>query len=828
MKDFIDDYITSISSRRQERIYDLLDVASLGKDDLEALITKITSIKDFAILTTSKEKYGAKIDSRTFVQNFRDMNNRMSELYTLSNQISLIFSNNVDTLSSEIKAVEDELNAVEKAIDTYAFQIADGGSFDYVFTETFNDDTMSVEPALFRVPDRSGGMFELDEYAVVNGSNGILSMSSELTKEYRLFGEITKSNCMGFAEKRPGQTAQVRVRPGRGWQANIRSPKPINSTITTNSDYTGAQVMITCTLQHPSPCDTILIEPHSDIPLDVLEIKIYQSRTDETAEDILAAPKVIDRPTNFYFPNQNIYKFTIVLNQSTYKRQQIETKPSEEKHRTINETIRNKAELEKQLMGDTFLRDRRVYKYVFMKTDKYSHEYPSMFNAEVPSKKYMNIGQDPRFTFRFKPIDAADGGTWRKKNMMDTTLRKVIYDRLIPKNSPFLNDRMVTSHDDAKLGRPSKLSWGSDESSNQIGYTGGEPALDGSALLTTLVRSRKKPTYDYSLGFKSIQIGTGSGIKRGAFVTKPIPAPGDAVEIKVKATDTNYQIRNGSLDNNIATSVEYSITNKSFPKTEQDWIPILSAGTTSVVSERMFVDSTGLAKLRFKASSLGGLDIYRNGLTFDFDQETSFQYENGLITGVRLPNGSFSDDDIFTCSYTPSEDATTIKLSEYGFDQTYLTAVYDNNGPGEKFNQGSGVDKVITLSQNPFVDYDEVEDELNSSTYGTEGYSSSYQPISIILDDGTVAINQTNYLGGQQNKMSDYSDSDNVYYIHSGRDIMFNKVITNPFTVYYQYLPSNMRLRIVMRANYKTYVSPIVDTVQVKAKVKKADIRREL
>jgi hypothetical protein len=294
--------------------------------------------------------------------------------------------------------------------------------------------------------------------------------------------------------------------------------------------------------------------------------------------------------------------------------------------------------------------------------------------------------------------------------------------------------------------------------------------------------------------------------------------------VRIKVQDVNYQLRNTVRDDPVVTSIEYSVTNKSTPQKESDWMPILPAGLTSVESERFFVDDSGFGKFRFPAALTDNIAVYKNGIRLQFSTESAYTYSANKqsIIGLRIPSDLTLSSDILTCSYTPAADATVVNFEKQGFSQSILASAYDQNGAGESFI-GTTQDRLVSLSYDPYVDYDQVE---QYGVYGSSGFTGTYQPIVIQMADGTIATNQTNYKGFLQNSLEEYADSTAVHYIHSGKNIIFNKVITERFTVYYQYLPSNLRFKIVLRVNDLAFVTPNVDLIQVKSKTRKADSRK--
>ena len=107
--------------------------------------------------------------------------------------------------------------------------------------------------------------------------------------------------------------------------------------------------------------------------------------------------------------------------------------------------------------------------------------------------------------------------------------------------------------------------------------------------------------------------------------------------------------------------------------------------------------------------------------------------------------------------------------------------------------------------------------QVNASKYTTNLGMVPYQPITVILNNGTNAINITNYSSGQQANLGSFVSG--YYYIQSGNTIMFNVPITSSIKVYYQYLISNVRVRVVERVNNITFASPTVSSFNVKAKL---------
>lgn len=826
MKDFIDDYIITLTSRRASRIYDLLAESQLFKKDVEGLVNKLNDIRKNAPVIIKQEVPGGVIESSRFEGAFRDVHINVSDMYRTSNIIASILYNNAAILTSEIKMIEDELISMEKTINDYAFSLADGGFYDFVFTETFSDEVMK-ETFDFAIEDRDGTVFESDEQAVVNSASGVLTLSPHLTRSYSMTGVVIDSNCLGYATSNTGLQNALNDTVANGWRVAISSPRPISANIVGGTNG-GAQILVELYLQNPSPCDTLILTPFSDLPTSILSMKIFSSLKDNKSFEVLESKIEIDKPTNFSFPMQSVAKVSMIISQPIYKRKSQTADKHETQFRMLNEVIKQEREDYKFIKGKDYKRNKKVQKYLFLRSEKRSSKYPVFFRSPTPNLDF-DVATGPltldKMLFKRNAPEGPDA-LWRERSRSQTIIRKMIYQRLYPGNADVRTSRSVISRNSDFVGLNSpalnKELAGSRFNQNPDSVLT-EPNFDPFTSSVDL-GSETILNYEYDLGLRNIKIGTGISIFNGVYVSKTLPAPSDSGEVRIKVQDVNYQLAESLKDNPIVTSIEYSITNKSTPKLESDWIPILPSGSTSVRSERFFVDDSGFGKFRFPASTTDNINIYKNGNRLDFSKESSYYYSANRqsVLGLRLPTESILSSDILTCDYTPAGDATIVNFEDQGFSQSTLASAFDENGAGQTF-YGTTQDRLITLSYEPYIDYDQIEEY---GSYGVNGFTGTYQPITIQMANGTIAKNQTNYRGFTQNSLSDYADSSDVYYIHSGRNIVFNKEITDRFTVYYQYLPSNLRFKIVLRVNDIAFVTPNVDLIQVKSKIRKADSRK--
>jgi hypothetical protein len=330
-------------------------------------------------------------------------------------------------------------------------------------------------------------------------------------------------------------------------------------------------------------------------------------------------------------------------------------------------------------------------------------------------------------------------------------------------------------------------------------------------------------SYRYMIGIKHIKAQLRSYRQKAVYISKPITVSGDLSEVKIKDSSYNFAFYDANLQPKYLTSVEYSVSNDSNIYDENNWIAILPSNSPIVYGERLFLGKDGSASFRFQAKS-NGINIYRNGTlipltTSALDEMLVKKSDSNIISGIKISPKMFSSEDIFTCDYSPSEDKTIVSFDNYATKTNMVAPYSDDSGQGEGFYGNGKLD--FYLSKNPYIDMDQVKSSTYSDTFGL----SPYEPVRVVFDDMTTAINLTSY-NRSQNISLDKSN-DHYYYVHSGNNIIFNKPITKNFRVYYNYSPTNLRFRAILRSNTANRVTPKIDFVQIKTKTRKPDPQKD-
>lgn len=824
MRDFLSEYITTLTDRQRKSVFSILATAQLEKEDLDAIADKLANIKKNAPIAIPDESYNGKISAGKLDGVYRDTYIRLSDLFSTSNSVSLLLDSYNKILISEIKALEDEQNAIEKAINNYAFTLSDNGFYNYAYTETFNDDTMRETGSAIITTDRSGLDFGPGELAAVNGVSGILTLNPELKIRYGITGSITDSNCYSLATSDTGLENAFDPNADVGWRLAISSPRPISSAVN-GASKNGAQVVLDLYLTSAVPCDTILLTPFSDIPTEVLYISLYTSVDDSSELPVITEPLTIDRPLHISYSLQPVAKIRLILNQTVFTRTELPANKYEIIYRNFYQTIKDQTKDIQSVTFKAYNKNKKALKRIFLKTQSVLDSDYKFFKSAVPEIDF-EVKYGPLTIDRIISGPSAYGNRsemWNFQSDVNNYLRRMIHDSVFNSKQVALNDTNVFNVP-STFGRTFGGTLESGISQDSTTPKSLEPALSAQILGVPGLDQSVYLNYNYELGLRDLQVGSGDRVFRGVFISKPIPAETDSGEVKLKSDSVNFKLVGTSKDTGVVTSVEYCVSNQSTPRVETDWLPILPIDESEVTGERFFVNDGGVGYFRFPASNVGNTVLYKNGYIVDRNiLETIEPVDGSSVLGFKVPVNIFLNTDIFTVDYTPVPGTQVVNFTNSGLGRAPLASAYDENGSGETFSS-TGDNQTITLTYNPYINYDYVNDSAQSYST-TYGFIGPYQPITIVMADGTVALNQTNYRGTVQNNLAEF-DSTKVAYLHSGKYITFNQPIDSSFTVYYQYIPSNLRVRTILRVNSTDFVSPVVNSFQIKTKTLKSDPRK--
>lgn len=814
MDKHLDNFINASSSTQKKRIGELLDEIKVSKEELPKIIKGIENFKQDAPVALPFMQSGSVVNFNSIDQGLSDVRRAVTNLFDLSNSVSLLLENSALLLESEVAALEDDLVAMEKAVDNYGFLVGGANAYNFSYIETFADDT--GRDAFDICPDRASLSFGPAQKAKVNNKEGTLVLPASQTVSYDLKYSIVATNGQGRGSVNPDATTNSNnmtslgvpiVATKKAWRTVIEAEAPVRSSLAQAQGYTGAQVVVDYTLSSAAPASEITVEPYADTPMELVQVTTFVSADAHDGEDLLHQKMLLDQPKTFHFPMRSVYKVRLVLNQPTYDRVSTAT-TAEDEYRVAWEALQNRLKQLKDKLS--YNRAGDFNHLLFLVLVYFQQKNSKMFsNPKFMPAKYNGPAGIPALIEAIKRA-SRPGGSYRLglgagvRNGRQTSEAGFDLSQFV--------QRMFQKKDelyDVLASREVSLF---QDSLKRKGI------YDPKGVMSPLQMIYQNGwVYRYSLGLEKVAIGVGSSSFRGFHITKPFDAPGDIGEISIKTSQTNYRNPLLGKDNSVFTSVEYSVSNQSTPERESDWIPILPVGTTIIESERLYPDDTGRAALRFKADVGATVTVYRNNVTMPLPS-SSIEYDSlgQTIVAVKIPATDYNPDDILTATYNPAVDATTVSFADQGFDLPPLTNANDSSGAGEGFAATSGNNEVA-LHFDPYVD----QGKVAVDTYSLQSGMLSYQPIVVKLKGGEIATNLTNYGVGDQASLP----SDGYYYIQSGRTLIFNRPITDPFRVYYQYLQNNVRVRTVLRCDSKNFVSPKVDTLQIKAKTRRPNRR---
>lgn len=798
MRPFLSNFITTLSGHRQARVGAILDDARVNKEQLDNIAVQLFSrFGAFTPMILTNENADSRNNSTSFLGNFQDVTVRLRDLFAMTNLVSLLLDSHQGTLSSDVKAIEDELISLEKLALNYAFLLGDGKAYDYAFLEPFNDEG-GRDSLAFNMPDRAGQSFTNVETAVILPDQGVLVLP-EQTRNHGISGTILKGNTTASMQEETPFRNLYTANSSSGWSASIHTGGPITYSLPEANGRKGAQLLLEFNLSQPAASSQIRLAPLADFGLEVLQVSVYPNDNDNTGTDILAQDevRVLSQPITVHFPMQVVSRFHVLLNQPTYDRRSMaENKSEADTNKMLAEAKQRNAgdrTSGAQLSVDTF-RSVRLASLARQLRNMEDVRY-STFSQSAPMPVDSGGPLQSDYLLRTLRHGVGDSDAWSPHSTAADAFQRMTIQR-IPELRAYMSGGWS---ENASIANPNPQ--------------------DPSVITPppAPVSPPQVNEYRYRIGLANVAIGVDSPGFKGYFVSKPLDAPGDVGTVRMKTSELNYVLPPGQRDQPQMTSVEYSVSNRSNPRFESDWIPILPADATIVEGERFLPDSTGRGYFRFPASPSGTINLYRNGKSVPLSPELYLQGVGNLhVIGIGLGTGQYGTDDILTVSYTPEGDPTTISFEAAGFTNDLpLVATFDSDGAGEGYPSTFGRNE-IDLLHTPYVD----ARQIATSYYTPLAGHIPYQPISVKLAVG-VAINLTNYGSGPQGVLPPAASG--YYYLHAGRTLIFNQPVDN-FRIFYQYLQNAVRFRGVLRVNDKQFVSPSVDFVHMKAKTRRPNL----
>lgn len=848
--------ISLYSSSSRSTVSSLIRDMKVEKADLQFLVNRISSMSIDQNYSSSRIPMFSLITKEVLMDSFRNSFLRIQNLYDAANATGIALNSMIDVFSSEVEKVENDLNKLELFIDNYEFISGKDDLFNANYIEKFDSfvNDYKSDNINFTIPDRDNQSFSDTGNGFIDPINGVFKIGSRQNARniIRNIKSIKiKSNYTNYITSNSNFENLFNDNFSDSWSVTVKSPIILSTQLTDylgyfNYDYTritGAVTVVELELVRPIYIDTIRMQPNQSTNLRLLQAVAFhempvQSNNVAPSENftvLLNSPALLNRSFDLRFDKKNITKFIFIFNQQDYIKNNNTPISSELNSKVLDSFVRaviddRKVRFSKfQDIVYWFFKRNSTIKGISKnkKTDinYYTYRFPSdfdsyIYNLDEQIKEFNSLIIEDRNVFSNTPLFV---------NMINSMLNSFsgkykIFD------SNIYTEALSGASSSSVLANPSFTFMNSTNLRSDFSEQFNTPALGlpDSMASKDLSVLESESDYEYSFSLSSIEFleTQNADTDKAVFVSKKLPINGQVTSAKAKIYFSSNMAGVIQVNRDILSpaSYELSISNKAIPAQESDWIPISSYGGSSVESEVIFVNgNTKKAELRFYARA-DSVTLFKDGQIVS-KLSTNYTYSPTNKT-ITLSDNIYNSSSRYVVSY--DLDFSISSPDEVDFIRTniFLQSVrfYSSDiGSGQRF-ASTDSSASVKLDYVPYVNTQGISNLVYNKINGTIfiGNISGYSPVKVVLSDGTTAINLTNYSSSAE-KVSFYSTSDALF-IQSGKNLVFNRSINQPFTVYYEYIPNDLRFRLIVRKNIVDATDPVsIDSVIMKMKVLNSD-----
>lgn len=646
------------------------------------------------------------------------------------------------------------------------------------------------------------------------------------------------------------------------WNVTVKSPSVISSSIFSQAQFqgfnadasgiVGAEIAVSVELNKSVNAERIRISPNIGQGLYVTQIVLDRDVTNSNTSDkqtnkisVLNAPIYVDRNLDIDFAETKINGFIIFFKQKNYNRTKLPAIQSELNSKLISmltKALRNEKKKTHDLLQDYvitfFLKDSNK-NYILRNKNIYNYDYSKYYPVEQ-SKKEINLLKEIKKDV--SPSDLESKNLFKNSDFISNMVFAIVSYSLGAKfrglnSSTYIESNLlsnVKSVGNYTSGGILPLGDSNISENNVHLLKETYSSFNKADALDSMNNIEKTNLYEYMFSIKNISLFTTNNIvtiaqqtpyiKSSNFVSKKIRLEGKPLSVKMMVNYLNTTVSSSSGDMSDPTSVEFSVTVKDNPVAESDWHPIMPYTEKEITAElMMFNASDGKAKFRF-APKQETISLYEDGKLLPSSSYT--------VTGIYLFVTGRKPNSIYVCNYQPINEATSKEISLFSRNlSSPVLSTYSSEGKnGERFTN-LNYDNSLTLSQTPYVDRSKFSNASYSSYAGTVTSSnssfgnfdySSYSPVKVVFDDGTVAKNISNYIL-TDTQVPSFQDRNDYCFIHYDNTLIFNQNINIPFRVIYEYIPDIFRYRVVFRTLNNTNENYSIDRLMFKFSSEKED-----
>ena len=862
--------LNSFAYNSQVTISSLIREMKLDKSDLSILVSKLSAIRLNTSYSPSPFDQFSTLNREFFIDMFRDADLRMRTYYSAANTVGLILNSMTDVISSEIEKVEKDLDMLTTFVENYEFLAGKDDLYNANYIEKFENNLNDYrsDGYVFDLVDRDGINFSSDGNGFIDKKTGEFRIGQQM--DFRNALDFTdsitvKTNYSNYVTSDSGFYAALNDSRSDSWNVTVKSPVVLTSKISDANKYisydqsyvNGAETMIEMAFAFPQEMDAIYITPGNGNGLQLLQLVLFSDKNENktlipfdenfinennlnlmgsvSPENlniipVLSAPKLLDSVSQIAFPRINVNKIVLIFNQPIYSKNEKVTSSTEltgkavyEIGKTIRAAKRDNADVIQDVVYSLFIKNnslKEVFKNKYFNESYYSFKYPYIKN-NLLNKEY-------RKNFIKENIDFESLGS-RWSTMISNMFQNFFIHSIGDNNEIFEDKTYVESNTISRSIYnfrspgliPQKNS--NNITENRLQAIGAEAvSRSNDSTLKDLLTLEKIDMYEYNFSIKAIEFAAirNNQSNKACFTSRKLPFNGYPLAVKVLLSEGKnlINLNNYNYDLKYPISYEVSISNTEIPVSELDWIPVLPYGSEKINSEVLFFDQqTQAAKTRFYHIK-ETFKLYENGYILP---STNYVLKENQIILIN-----FNPNSIYVCEYY-----TDLKLYNYdnidfiksNLFQESTKSFFDSQGQGERFSSTDYLGKV-TLKNIPYVNNKFAETAKYNPLFGTV-FASEYQnysPVKVVMSDGSYALNLTNYTNSRD--LPAFPSGSGYYFMQNGKDIVFNQIITEPFSVIYEYVSSSSRFRLILRKNIANILySGSVDSVMIKAKTKNYD-----
>lgn len=794
---------------------------------------------------------------------FRDSGLRVSQFFSAASSMSNILNSMMSIFSSEIYKLEKDILFLENFIDNYQFIVGEDDLFNFNYIENFDNDINSFtsESTSIQLFDRDGINFEengnykidtvLSKMTLSNGSSFINPIDNiKNITEYNNYSGYTTSNTsfnLLFNESKKDN-----------WSVTVKSPFLLTSPLSVASKYItydtsyikGAQSMNIVTFNTPVEMDFIRITPNDSNGLQLLQVVLEKTnpivsnasvsvQTEYVDFPVLHSPLLLDKPVDIVFEKSRVKTVAFIFNQSKYTR----TENTPIKQELNSKALRDIVNIKKKNKKHKSLTLQDIVYFYFNgasnnpNSRKNINKYSDYYSNRYPvSEEYGDFGfiekfygySDDEITAKISDVIEEKNST-AIENIVHSIVQHVIDARSNLFNTKIYRSTRANANDNliSTTRTDGFIPVKNDYETYSLDFQRQDPLAPGVSLedVTKYLENKEiSNSYEYSFSLNSIAFGVNESQSqnKACFISKKIEMDGAPLGVKgiVNVVKERRDLSFTRYDLKEAGSYELSVAWSDLINSESAWMPLMAELDGKIDSEVLFFDNLNIARLRFVPLS-ASIKIYKNGFLQNPNLWSYSQIGNYINYSTPIDKNA-----IYVAEY--EVDLINYKQNLVDIDSlsnsSFAVRAYTSDGtPGEKFSGTSSGNKIM-LSYVPFVE-DKFATAVYNDLYGTINTTENigYSPVIVTLDNGTVAVNLTNYTKNSFEKGSFYN-TDQYLFFQSGKELIFNQPITNQISVKYSYIPSSLRFRLIIRNNIPGIYNGIsINNVILKCKVKNLD-----